>query len=1102
MKSLLKLVLCVSVCAAGLFAQSAATSQIAGTIQDASGLAIPGAQVRAIQTDTGLTREATSSADGGYILPSLPSGPYRLEVTKAGFSKYVQNGIVLQVASNPTIDAKLQVGSVTQQIQVEASAAMVETRSSGVGQVVDQQRVVDLPLNGRTATDLIQLAGAAAAAPNADLVSTKNYPNEAPLSIAGGLATGTTYILDGGTHNDPFNSLNLPLPFPDALQEFKVETSALPAQYGQHSGGTVNGVTKSGSNAVHGDAFEFVRNYDFNSRNPAALVRDSLKRNQFGGTIGGPIRKDKLFFFLGYQGTYVRSNPANNFSFIPTAAMQQGDFSVVDSPQCNNGKQITLLDPRDSTHKTVLANNQIPQSLLSAPALKMMTYYPPAADGCGTSFYGTVQNQTEHMGIARGDYQLSTRQTLFLRYFVTHALVSATYDGKNPLSEQLSGGNDLVNSGVFGHTFVINANMVNSFRATFNRSAVAKTATPTFDGPSLGIKMVTLVPGHFLASATGAIYSMLNTSYAAFDPTTDQQIANDLSFIKGNHQFGFGGNWIRSVQNVYGPLNGDGNFGFNGQSTGISMGDFLTGYASTFTQSGIQYDYEHYNYVALYAQDNWRVTPHFSINYGVRWEPYIGGSMPKQYVMHFNQGLFDQNVHSTVYPNAPAGLLFPGDAGFNTSNRPSNTKMNDFAPRLGIVWDPKGDGRMTIRASWGMFYDMPHTLFAYGFSQAPPWGETVSRTNVNFEDPWGPGQNGGAAFPGGDPFPLNLNKNFTFPNTGTYTTYPLNIQPTYLEQWNFSIQKQIGANWLLSGTYLGNNTIHLWADAPIDAPIYIPGNCVAGQYGLTAPGACSTTANQNFRRPLYIENPTQGVLYGTIHSLDTGSTASYNALLLSAQHRLSSNFTVLGNYTWSHCIAGAFTSELDATQYTNANNRAFDRGNCAGIDHRTIINLSAVEQAPKFSNHLLQLFAGNWKLSQIMRIQSGSYFSVTTATDQALDSIGGQRAAATGVDPYPTSKTFATWLNPAAFTQPALGTFGMGINNIKGPGQFDIDMSLVREVRIRERHTVQFRGEAFNVLNHVRPNNPGASISTPATFGKITTFGDPRIMQFALKYVF
>ncbi len=1090
---------CLPVFCAGLFAQSVSTSQIAGTVQDSSGLAIQGATVRAVQTDTGLARSTDTGADGAYILPNLPIGPYRLEVTKQGFNTYVQNGIVLQVASNPTIDAKLQVGNVTQQVVVEASAAMVETHSSGVGQVVDQERVVDLPLNGRYATDLIFLAGASAIAPNADLVSTKNYPNEQPLSIGGGLANGTTYLLDGGTHNDPFNNLNLPLPFPDALQEFKVETSALPAQYGQHSGGAVNAVTKSGGNAFHGDAFEFVRNYDFNARNPAATVRDSLKRNQFGGTIGGPIKKDKLFFFLGYQGNIIKSNPVQAFSFIPTPAMLQGNFSVIDSPACNAGRSITLKNP---TNGAILANNQMPVSLFSPAALKMMTYYPAPQDGCGTSYYGDVSNQTENLGVAKGDYQMTSRETMFLRYFVTHSLQPPPYSGGNPLSMTLSGADDLINSGVFGHTFVIGPNMVNSFRATYNREGITKTEVPTFDGPTLGINMYTLVPGHVIVSASGAISSASVFSYAAKDPTDDHQIADDLSFIKGNHQFAFGGNWIRSVQNVYGPLFGDGDFNFNGQSTGLSMGDFLTGYVSSFTQQGIQYDNERYQYVALYAQDNWKATPHLSVNYGVRWEPYIGGALATGYVEHFDQGLFNQGVHSTVYPNAPAGLEFPGDPGFNTNDRPSNTKLNDWAPRLGIVWDPKGDGRMTVRASWGMFYDVPHSVFAYGFSEAPPWGENVNRTNVLFDNPWGPGQNGSAAFPGGDPFPLNLNKNFTFPNTGTYTTYPLNIQPTYMDQWNISLQKQIGSNWLLSASYLGNDTIHLWADDPINAPEFVPGNCAAGQYGLTAPGPCSTTANQNFRRPLYLQNPAQGVFYGTIHSLDTGSTASYDAMLLSVHHRMSSHFDVLGNYTWSHCIAGAFTSELDGTQYTNPNNRNFDRGNCAGIDHRTIINVSAVEQSPKFSQRWLQLIAGNWQMSQIVQIQSGSYFSVTTATDQALDSIGAQRANFIGSSPYASPQTNTQWLNPAAFAQPALGTFGTGINNILGPGLFNINASLVRQVRIKERHVVQFRAEAFNLLNHTEPTNPNASISTPSTFGRITIFGSARVMQFALKYTF
>ena len=250
-----------------------------------------------------------------------------------------------------------------------------------------------------------------------------------------------------------------------------------------------------------------------------------------------------------------------------------------------------------------------------------------------------------------------------------------------------------------------------------------------------------------------------------------------------------------------------------------------------------------------------------------------------------------------------------------------------------------------------------------------------------------------------------------------------------------------------------------------------------------------------------MKNPTQGQFYGTIHSLDTGSTASYQALLLSAQHRLANHFTVLGNYTWSHCIAGAFTSELDGTQYTNPNNRAFYTGNCAGIDHRTIINISAVEESPKFSERWLQAVAGNWKLSEIVQVQSGSYFSVTTATDQALDSIGGQRAAAVGY-PYPAQRTFAQWITPAAFAQPALGTFGMSPNNILGPGIFNVNAALAREVRIKERHTIQFRAEAFNLLNHVQPTNPNASISTASTFGRITVFGNPRIMQFALKYMF
>ena len=1088
---------------AGLWAQSTSVAQISGTVQDMSGLGVPGAQVKVTQTDTGLIRSTVTAADGSYILPSLPIGPYRMEVSKQGFSTYVQSGIVLQVSQNPTIALQLKMGAVSEQILVEAAATMVETRSTGVGQVVDQQRVVDLPLNGRTATDLIYLAGASAQAPPADLISTKNYPGEAALSIGGGLATGTQYMLDGGTHNDPFNNLNLPLPFPDALQEFKVETSALPAQYGQHSAGAVNAVTKSGGNGYHGDAFEFVRNYTFNARNFFATSRDSLKRNQFGGTIGGPIKKDKLFFFLGYQGTIIRSNPSQASSFIPTAQMLGGDFSTITSPACNGGRQITLKDPISGQP---FVNNQIPVSRFSLAALKMMTFYPPTTDPCGREFFATVQNQDEHTGLARADYQMSSRQSMFLRYYVTHSLIPTTYDGKNPLTMTFSGADDMVNSGVFGHTFILGANGVNSFRATLNRSGVTKTQTPLFDGPSLGVKMTTLVPGHFVVQAAGAIYSSQLFSYAAKDPTTTHQLSDDVSFVKGSHQLGFGVNWIRPAQNVYGPLFGDGFFNFNGSATNLSMADFLTGNAFQFTQGGIQYDYERYHYIGMYAQYSWKVTSHLTVNAGLRWEPYIGGSMPLGYVSHFDPALFAANVHSTVYPNAPAGVLYPGDAGFDTNGRPSHVRWNSFAPRLGVVWDPKGDGHMTVRASWGIFNEMPHTLFAYGFSQEPPWGSTITRINVNFDDPW-------AGYAGGNPFPLSLGKNAVFPTFSNYATYPLDLKTTYLEQWNLTIQKQIGANWLVSASYLGNNTVHLWADNPINAAQLVSSSSPLGTCPAGVTAGCNATSNTNQRRPLYLQNPSQGQYFATIHQLDPSSTASYNALLLSAQHRLARHFTVLGNYTWSHCITDPFTSELDGTQYTNPANRRFDRGNCTGIDRRHLVNVSAVLEAPKFSGRWMQRLAGDWKFSPIMRIQSGSYLTVTTSADAALNGITApaQRASLIAASPLPAQQNYAQWINPTAFAAPAPGTFGnLGPANILGPGWFQFDTSLTRQFRVTERHRLEARWEAFNLFNHIRPPNPGTNLSTLNTFGQISPAvisatnptGDPRIMQFALKYIF
>ena len=396
------------------------------------------------------------------------------------------------------------------------------------------------------------------------------------------------------------------------------------------------------------------------------------------------------------------------------------------------------------------------------------------------------------------------------------------------------------------------------------------------------------------------------------------------------------------------------------------------------------------------------------MNHGIRWEPYFGNTMSNGHVGHFYPDLFTQGVHSTVYPNAPAGYLFAGDSQFDTNNRPSHAKLADFAPRFGLAWDPTGSGKTSLRASWGMFYDLPHTLFAYGFSQEPPWATSVSRASsptapISFIDPW----NGAT---GGNPFPLASGKNALFPaNAATYTTYPLDLKITYLEQWNVSLQRQIGTSWLFSASYLGNNTVHLWGDNPINAP------AVTG----------ATSAVQS-RRPLTLQNAAQGAYYGTIHQLDMGGTASYNAMLLSMQHRLANNFTVLGNYTWSHCITDPFTSELDGAQWTNPASRRFDRGNCIGIDHRHNVNFSAVTETPKYGGRVMQALASGWKLSPIMKISSGSYYSVTSGIDNAVTGLNapGQRANQVLADPYCAVQTPSCWLNPAAFQPSAQMTLG------------------------------------------------------------------------------
>ena len=1080
-------VLCALVCAS-LSAQSVSTAQINGTITDSSGLAVPGAEVKATQTATGLSRAATSAADGAFVLPNLPIGPWQLEITKEGFSKYIQSGIVLQVASNPTIEAALKVGSVAEQVLVQADAAMVETHSTGVGTVIDQQRVVDLPLNGRNPAELIILSGAATPGDGAGYLNTiRNYPTLL-ISVAGGQGNGITYLLDGGNHNDAFNNLNLPLPFPDALQEFKVETSALPAQYGYHSSAAVNAVTKSGTNEFHGDMFDFLRNGDLNARNFFATSRDTLKRNQFGGVIGGPVKKDKLFFFLGYQGTVQKSSPPQTIAFVPTAAMLAGDFTAFTSPGCNAGRQIALKAP--------FVGNKVPVSQLNPVALKMAALLPATNDPCGRVTFGLVTNSGENIGIARADYQINQKHSMFGRYELARLVPSSSYDGKNVLTATTAQTFDRVMSFVLGETWLIGPNTVSSFRATGNRTRVEKSPDSWFSLADLGSQGV-YVPVAHTTSIT--VTSGFSVGGAGENPskfnTMSLQAGDDISWVKGTHQFGFGANYIHPMQNVITLLNALSTSTFNGSITGTGLSDLLTGTASAFTQGNPARNYYREHYLGFYAQDSYRITPRLTLSYGLRWEPFLAPYSKIGFDNHFDPAAFAANQHSSVFLAGPAGLFFPGDS--NYPGKSSNyNNLNNWAPRAGVVWDPRGDGKMTIRSAYGRFNDFEHLNYNNGFGLGPPFGNTLALSNVNISNPW-------ATYPGGLPLPVVLGPNTPFVNFGTYATQNLHPKLTYLNQWNLSIQRQVGSDWLFTANYIGNSTIHLWAGNAINPAVYLGlGTCTINAVTYNP---CSTTGNQNQRRALFLQNPAQGTYYGAVTQQDDGGTSTYEGLLVSAQKRLTKGLTVQGNYTWSHCIGDLANGELGIAGpiYMIPNNRRADRSNCFASDLRHVFNLSLVAQTPKFSNRALAMVVSDWQVSTIIKANSAQFMTVTTGVDNALNgSAANQRPNLTGSSVYPSNQTPNDYLNSAAYSSPATGTYGnLGALNIKGPGFITVNPALSRVFHVREKQTVQIRVEAFNLFNHSNFNAPTLALNS-ATFGQILTAQDPRIMQLAAKYVF
>jgi hypothetical protein len=1066
-----------------------ATAQINGTVRDQTGAVLPGADVTATQIETGIVRTTISNETGLYVLPNLPLGPYRLEVALPGFRTFVQSGIVLQVNSNPLINAVLQVGQVTEQVEVQANAAMVETRAQGVGQVIENERILELPLNGRNVADLIVLAGAAV---QTGTTGNRSFSGSPILSVGGSLGFGASYKLDGAMHNDPYNGVSMPLPFPDALQEFKVETSALTAQNPQ--GTAVNSVTKSGTNEFHGDLFEFVRNDLFNARPYFSTTGSTLKRNQFGGTVGGPIVRNKLFVFGGYQGTTLRQDPADIKQYVPTAAMLAGDFTAFASAACNAGRAFTLRAP--------FAGNRIDPSQFSRAALNIASRLPKTSSPCGEVVFGRRADENNGQVVAKVDYQMSNQQSMFGRYMYTRNRIPHPFDftPDNALNTAGRGFNNLAQAYTFGDTYLVSPNMVSAFRLAVNRVNVQRRGAVFFGPADVGINIYSYMPKYLGINVTGGFATAGGTMTDSTFRTTTYQLGEDISLVQGAHQFSFGVNLAHGRNNTNSNSSAGGAFAFNGQDTGLGMADFLLGRTSSFTQGTPIALYVQQTWLGVYGQDTWKVGPKLTLNYGIRWDPYLPQSLQNSSVYNFDYDRFRQGIRSTVFKNAPAGFYYVGDPGFPGKSGVEKQWMN-FTPRVGLAWDVNGDGRTSVRASYGLAYDFIPLQWRIDASHAPPWGNELSIPSPvgGLENPW-------LGIPGGNPFPTKYgaDPNAVFAAYGSYITNAYDIHTPYASSWNLSVQKQLAANWLFSSSYIGSQRTHLWTSKPVNPAVYLPGGpCTLN--GVTY-NPCSSTSNTNQRRRLNLERPQE--LIGILDEFESGGTQSYHGMLLSVQRRAASGVVVSGNYTLSHCI-GDFADENgmgpNAGQtYQDPLNRDKDRGNCGG-DRRHIFNMTAVAETPRFANDRIRMIATGWKLSGIYRWSTGSWLTITPGTDRALNgTAGSQRANQILVDPYrdKSAGPYSNFLNPSAFAVPATGTHGnMGRANIQGVSVWQFDASLSRTFQIRENQRLEFRAEAYNLTNSFRPQNPAVGLNSN-TFGQITTSLDPRIMQFALKYLF
>ncbi len=1090
--------------------------RIAGIVTDPSAAVVPFASVTLVEEGTSLKTETKTDARGLYIFPSLRPTTYTLAVSASGFATSTQKGVVLQADSSVTLNVALSLRQAAEVLTVDATAPLVDTSSSTVGGVVDQRRIVELPLNGRNAASLMLLtAGTVLATPaGADQGDTKTFPAALTISANGARQNQTSYRLDGANNNDSYTNVNQPFPFPDALQEFSVQTSNYSARYAGNAGGVVNIITKSGSNGAHGSLFEFNRNAVFNARNFFASKRDQLKRNQFGGTLDGPVvipglynGTNKTFFFVGYQGTRIRNTGLGRSAYIPTTEqVKRGDFSGVLSasdPRNPLSKATTIRDPITGQ---VYAGNIIPVSRFDPAAVALMKYLPEAS-GRGQVFFGTPLNQAFNEGITRVDHSIGNADRMFGRYFFDRYETAPFLDLTNYLSAANMSVIDAQNF-TLGETHTFSPAVLNDFRINFSREVATRgPAAGSINVNDLGVKIWQPGGKKTLENIAASGFFTVSQSDPAVFTRNEYGLADSLSWVRGAHSLAFGVDVSRSWLIIRNTYLQPATFTFTSDVTNYALASLMLGYLRQFRQGNGEFNDNRRNSFGLYVQDDYRVSRKLTLSLGLRHDPFFPWKETKGRVQQFRVEDYYAKRKSKMFVNAPPGVLFPGDDGMPPYGVRANYR--NFAPRVGFAYDVTGRGTTSIRGGFGMFYESLQTGYASNRAvNVTPYSPVVVLTTPqgSFSNPYQ-----GLTSPVPVPFPPPKDATFTLP-TSAFTFDPSNggrYQTPVVYNYNLIIERQLSTNWMLRLAYVGSHGSHQMEGIQLSPAVYIPGS----------------TLSADMRR-FFPE-------YSSINQLSNDINSSYHSLQVTVEKRVSQNFMVLGNYTWAKSMDTlAFGSSVAVSGGNSPipwylpGRREFDTGP-SSFDYRHRLVTSYIWVLPKFAgpSSLLRHVLGGWQLSGLLTLQSGGPLTILAGKDQSGTAIGSDRAVALREDVYGhgacgSSAPCVDYLIPSAFGLPGMGTYGtLGKGTYRGPNMITLDSGLSKEISVyRDRVRLRLRAEAFNTFNRVNYMDPGQSAGgaergnvptsyqsitvSSAGFGSIRAAFDPRIMQLALKLTF